>query len=67
MPFVSAPDGIRLHYDVEGDGPPLLFHLGSGCDSDLWRAAGYVEPLAKTYRCILFDHRGRGASDNPRE
>ena len=47
MPFVSAPDGIRLHYDLEGDGPPLLLHLGSGCDSDLWRAAGYVEPLSE--------------------
>jgi pimeloyl-ACP methyl ester carboxylesterase len=67
MPFVVAPDGVRLHYDVEGDGPPLLLHLGSGCDSDLWRAAGYVEPLAKKYQCILFDHRGHGESDNPRE
>lgn len=67
MPFVSAPDGIRLHYDLEGEGPPLLLHLGSGCDSDLWRAAGYVEPLAKKYQCILFDHRGHGLSDNPRE
>ncbi len=40
MPFVTAPDGIRPHYDLEGDGPPLLLHLGSACDSDLWRAAG---------------------------
>jgi pimeloyl-ACP methyl ester carboxylesterase len=67
MPFVTAPDGIRLHFELEGDGPPLLLHLGSGCDSDLWRAAGYVEPLAKKYQCILFDHRGHGMSDNPRE
>ena len=67
MPFVTAPDGVRLHYDLEGDGPPLLLHLGSGCDSDLWRAAGYVESLAKRYRCILFDHRGHGLSDNPRD
>jgi pimeloyl-ACP methyl ester carboxylesterase len=67
MPFVTAPDAIRLHYELEGDGPPLILHLGSGCDSDLWRAAGYVELLAKKYRCILFDHRGHGASDNPRD
>lgn len=67
MPFVNAPDGVRLHYDIEGDGPPLVLHLGSGCDSDLWRAAGYAEPLAKKYRCVLFDHRGHGASDNPSE
>ena len=67
MPFVTAPDGVRLHYELEGEGRPLLLHLGAGCDSDLWRAAGYVEPLAKKYQCILFDHRGHGASDRPRE
>jgi pimeloyl-ACP methyl ester carboxylesterase len=67
MPFVTAPDGVRLHYELEGDGPPLLLHLGAGCNSDLWRAAGYVEPLAKRYQCILFDHRGHGTSDRPRE
>jgi pimeloyl-ACP methyl ester carboxylesterase len=67
MPFVTAPDGVRLHFELEGTGPPLLLHLGAGCDSDLWRAAGYVEPLAKKYQCILFDHRGHGKSDRPLE
>lgn len=67
MPYVTAPDGVRLHYELEGDGPPLLLHLGAGCDSDLWRAAGYVTPLARKYQCILFDHRGHGKSDRPRE
>ena len=67
MSFVTAPDGVRLHYELEGEGPPLLLHLGAGCDSGLWHAAGYVEPLARKYRCILFDHRGHGTSDNPRE
>lgn len=66
MAFLTAPDGTRLHYAVEGDGPSLVLHLGAGCDSELWRAAGYLEPLAKTYRCILFDHRGHGRSDRPR-
>ena len=63
----TAPDGVRLHYEVEGDGPPLLLHLGAGCDADLWRAAGYVDSLAKSYGCILFDHRGHGESDHPAE
>src|ERR1700694_3648083 len=67
MSFVTAPDGVRLHYELEGEGPPLLLHLGAGCDSDLWRAAGYIEPLAKKFQCILLDHRGQGASNRPRE
>lgn len=66
MTFLRAPDGTRLHYQVEGDGPPLVLHAGAGCDSNLWRAAGYIEPLEKSYRCILFDHRGHGQSDRPR-
>ena len=65
MAFLTAPDGTRLHYAVEGGGPPLVLHLGAGGDCELWRAAGYLEPLAKTYRCILFDHRGHGRSDRP--
>jgi pimeloyl-ACP methyl ester carboxylesterase len=66
MPFVIAPDGVRLKYELEGQGPPLLLHLGSGCDSELWRAAGYVPALSESYQCILFDHRGHGESDHPR-
>jgi pimeloyl-ACP methyl ester carboxylesterase len=66
MTFLAAPDGTRLHYEIEGEGPPLVLHLGAGGDSELWRAAGYLEPLAKSHRCILFDHRGHGRSDRPR-
>lgn len=65
MPFFYGPDGVRLHYEVEGSGPPIVLHLGAGADSELWRAAGYVEPLARDHTCILFDHRGHGASDHP--
>src|SRR6266568_6111604 len=66
MPFVTAPDGVRLKYELAGQGPALLLHLGAGCDSSLWDAAGYVGPLSVSYQCILFDHRGHGESDHPR-
>ncbi len=65
MPSFTAPDGVRLHYDIEGSGPPLVLHLGAGADAQLWREAGYIEPLSEAYTCILFDHRGHGASDHP--
>jgi pimeloyl-ACP methyl ester carboxylesterase len=63
--FFTSPDGVRLHYELEGSGPPLVLHLGAGADASLWRAAGYVEPLARSYTCVLFDHRGHGESDHP--
>lgn len=65
MPFFVSPDGVRLRYEIEGSGPLLVLHLGAGCDSDLWRAAGYVERLSKSNSCVLFDHRGHGKSDHP--
>jgi pimeloyl-ACP methyl ester carboxylesterase len=66
VPFLTSPDGVRLKYEVEGEGAPLFLHLGAGCDSGLWQAAGYLEALSKSYKCILFDHRGHGESDHPR-
>lgn len=65
MPYFTAPDGVRLYYEIAGRGEPILLHLGAGCDLELWRAAGYVDVLARTHRCILFDHRGHGRSDHP--
>jgi pimeloyl-ACP methyl ester carboxylesterase len=65
MPFVAADDGVRLKYEVVGTGRPLVLHLGAGCDSGLWQAAGYLQPLSEDYQCILFDHRGHGESDHP--
>jgi pimeloyl-ACP methyl ester carboxylesterase len=66
MAYVRASDGVRLAYSIEGNGPPLVLHLGAGCDAELWRTAGYVDGLRESYRCILFDHRGHGGSDIPR-
>ncbi len=65
VPFFESVDGVRLHYAIEGSGPDLILHLGAGADSELWREAGYLEPLAVSHRCILFDHRGHGSSDHP--
>lgn len=66
MASFTAPDGVRLNYEVVGTGPPLLLHLGAGCDSGLWEAAGYLAPLSENFSCIVFDHRGHGTSDHPR-
>ncbi|MCI4349068.1 MAG: alpha/beta hydrolase [Thermoplasmata archaeon] len=63
MPFARR-DGVRLHYEIEGSGPPVLFHTGAGGDLGIWRDAGYVDGLPE-FRKILLDQRGRGASDRP--
>lgn len=57
-------DGLRLAYDVVGEGFPVVLHTGAGGDSRMWRDAGYVAGLAG-FKVILFDHRGHGASGAP--
>jgi pimeloyl-ACP methyl ester carboxylesterase len=65
MPFLTAADGTRLFYEVVGDGPPLILQTGGAGAGSMWRDAGYVDGLAKDHRCVLFDHRGHGRSDQP--
>ena len=66
MPSVIAPDGVRLHYEVAGSGPPLVLQTGGAGDGSMWRDAGYADALSAVRTCILFDHRGHGQSDQPR-
>lgn len=56
--------GLRLAYDVVGEGLPVLLHTGAAGDSRMWREAGYVAGLAD-FQVVLLDHRGHGQSDAP--
>ena len=66
MAFVSR-DGVRIHYRVVGDGPPLVLHHGASQDLRRWFLCGYVEALRTEYQLILIDPRGNGASDKPHD
>jgi pimeloyl-ACP methyl ester carboxylesterase len=59
--------GVRIHYEVEGQGPPLVLHHGFGQSLATWTWNGYVEALKQAYRLILIDSRGQGASDKPHD
>lgn len=68
MPYATNPDdGVRIYYEVEGDGPPLVLHHGGGSNLDRWREFGYVAQLGQHFRLILFDARGHGRSDQPHD
>jgi pimeloyl-ACP methyl ester carboxylesterase len=60
MPRFNAPDGTGLHFDVAGEGLPVLALAGltrNGTDFD------YVAPHLSDVRLIRLDYRGRGRSD----
>jgi pimeloyl-ACP methyl ester carboxylesterase len=66
MPYVSN-QGVRIYYEVEGTGPPLVLAHGIGASLEDWREVGWVEPLRDRYQLILVDARGHGRSDKPHD
>jgi len=60
-------DGIRIVYDVVGEGPAiLLLHGGGGGQSrQSWHEVGYVARLKNEFNVITMDIRGHGDSDKP--
>lgn len=54
----AAVDDIRMHYRVDGSGPPLLLIHGGFGSTALWDR--HVGELAKTFTVIRPDSRGRG-------
>jgi non-heme chloroperoxidase len=64
MPFITAKDGAELYWHAWGEGAPVLFLNSLGCGSRMWDYQ--MTALAdEGFRCIGFDRRGHGRSDQP--
>ena len=66
MPY-AINQGTRIHYQIEGDGPPLVLLHGLFWRVAGWYRYGYVDALKDNHRLILIDARGHGASDKPHD
>jgi len=66
MPVVTN-QSVRIHYEVVGDGPPLVLHHGLFSNLWDWDEFGYVDALKPSRRLILIDARGHGDSDKPHD
>lgn len=62
MPFCRVGD-IQMHYQVAGDGPPLVLIMGLSGDLTWW--GPLVAELERDFRLILFDNRGAGLTEAP--
>ena len=60
MPFADH-DGVRIHYHLEGDGPPVVMQAGFTLSIGVWYQWSYVDALKRDYRLILVDPRGHGS------
>src|SRR5438477_6098385 len=59
----AIANGIRLHYDVVGEGDGVLLLGGLGATGGSW--ALQVKALSPRFRVVTLDNRGAGESDLP--
>lgn len=55
--------GVKIYFQIVGEGEPLLLLMGFGADGNLWEL--HVEAYSKHFQCIILDNRGVGKSDAP--
>ncbi len=55
---------MDLAYDDRGKGDPVLFIAGRGGAGRMWHLHQVPEFQRAGYRCITFDNRGIGATEN---
>jgi pimeloyl-ACP methyl ester carboxylesterase len=61
MPEVAV-NGTRLHCEVTGDGPPLVFVHGMCGRGAVW--SGQVDRLSGSFTYVTYDRRGHGSSSD---
>lgn len=62
--FITTRDGTRLFFRDWGSGPPLVFTAPWGMNSNWWEYQ-IADLSARGVRCIAYDRRGHGRSDEP--
>jgi 3-oxoadipate enol-lactonase len=62
---VEKINGIDMYYEVHGEGEPVIF--GNGVFSNTLGWVNQTPVFSKEYQVILYDMRGQGQSEKPRE
>src|SRR4051812_35348095 len=56
-------DGVRIHYEVHGQGPVILLSHGYSATGQMWR--GQIDAVSREHTLVTWDMRGHGRSDSP--
>jgi len=62
MPYV-VNEGVKIYWNEEGQGEPVLLIMGLGYSSEMWHRT--LPVLSEQYRTIFYDNRGVGKTDAP--
>jgi 3-oxoadipate enol-lactonase len=60
---LERPDGAAIHYEVAGEGPPMVFAHGLGGNHMSWWQSAPV--FAQNHKVVVFSHRGFSPSTAP--
>jgi pimeloyl-ACP methyl ester carboxylesterase len=65
-PLFTSFDGTQLHYDVLGEGKPVVLLHGFITNGESWKRAPVRQALADAgFKVVTLDLRGNGRSDKP--
>ena len=65
-PLFISFDGTKIHYDMVGDGKPVVLLHGFISNSESWKRAPVRQALVEAgFKVITLDLRGNGLSDKP--
>ena len=65
-PLFISFDGTKIHYDMLGEGKPVVLLHGFISNSESWKRAPVRQALADAgFRVVTLDLRGNGLSDKP--
>src|SRR3989442_7909959 len=62
---MATINGLHIHHESDGAGPPIVFVHGLGATSNVWHAQRTT--LSKQYRVIVYDRSGSGRSQQARD
>jgi pimeloyl-ACP methyl ester carboxylesterase len=67
-PLFRSFDGTKIHYDVIGEGKPVVLLHGFITNGESWKRAAVRQALADAgFKVVTLDLRGNGQSDKPHE
>jgi 3-oxoadipate enol-lactonase len=61
---MATVNGLEIHHETQGEGPPIVFVHGLGATSNVWHAQRTT--LSKYYQVIVYDRSGCGRSQKAR-
>jgi len=62
---MATINGVHIHHEIQGEGPPIVFIHGLGATSNVWY--GQRTTFSKYYRVLTYDRSGSGRSERRRE